>query len=165
MERLSEARGALACDLVSEILRKFGRARMRVSGISMMPALRPGDLVSIERVTPREILRGEIIVFAREGRLITHRVITKQGVGADIVLITRGDHTHANDAPVSPHEFLGRVTSVDRGRRRFAPSRWLHGHERPLERILRKSDRATAVFLYVSRFRQSLAGQGAECQS
>ncbi len=62
------------CNLVSEAVRAVGRVRLRVSGTSMVPSMRPGDLITVERAGTAEIAPGEIVVFARAGRLVVHRV-------------------------------------------------------------------------------------------
>ena len=46
-----ETASVLGCDLAAEVADAFGRVRLRVSGTSMVPAIRPGDMVSVERAS------------------------------------------------------------------------------------------------------------------
>ena len=40
---------ALGCELAGEMVRTFGRVRVRVTGTSMIPAVWPGDVLVVER--------------------------------------------------------------------------------------------------------------------
>jgi signal peptidase len=136
----------LGCELAAEVLRSWGRLRLRVVGASMLPALWPGDILSVGSQDAAEALPGDIVVFRREGRLVTHRVVEVRrqepgtrgwGLGArenppepsaqplapstQIEFVTRGDRVRRNDAPISSHELLGRVTAIERGARRLNP--------------------------------------------
>lgn len=107
-----EATRAAGCGLVAEVADSFGRVRLRVSGTSMAPGIRPGDLLSVERAKLKEISAGQVVVFSREGRLIAHRVIAKTENAGETCLVTRGDRRWRNDAPVSSAEVVGRVTDI-----------------------------------------------------
>ncbi len=65
----------LGCELAGEVVRTFGRVRVRVTGTSMIPAVWPGDVLVVERRAVERIERGEIAVAERDGRLVAHRVI------------------------------------------------------------------------------------------
>src|SRR5271156_3349515 len=65
----------LGCELAGEVVRTFGRVRVRVTGTSMIPAVWPGDVLVVERRAAEKIERGEIAVAERDGRLVAHRVI------------------------------------------------------------------------------------------
>ena len=142
-----EAVNTLGCDLVAEVAGSFGHVCLRVSGTSMVPAIRPGDLVSVERARAAEIAPGEIVVFAREGRLIVHRVVARTGSPGDGYLVTRGDRTRRNDALVSSAELVGRVTQIARGHCRVRARSGLNMAEHVTCHVLRFSDRATYLYL------------------
>lgn len=163
MEQLKEASDALRRDLAAEVVRRFGRVRLLVSGISMVPAVLPGDLISVERAGVEGISRGEIVLFAREGRLIAHRVVDRAGTPGMVYLVTCGDRMRRNDTPILPAELLGRVTSVERGHQLVPPHRWLRRPERMLCRLLRLSDRATSVYLRLRRTPAGAHERGEEC--
>jgi signal peptidase I len=157
----------LGCELAEEVVRSFGRLRLRVVGASMLPAVWPGDLLSVRSDDAAEVQPGDIVVFRREERLVAHRVVEiriqdlgsriqdlgfrSQGQSpianhqsqidnrqsaidnfpgpvsrvpypvAPIEFVTRGDRVGHNDAPISSHELLGRVTAIERGSRRLTP--------------------------------------------
>lgn len=147
-----------ACSLVSEAVRKTGRVRLCVSGTSMVPAMRPGDLITVERATTGEISPGEVVVFARAERLVVHRVkavvvgpaAADTGNSRELLLTTRGDRSRRNDPMVSSSELLGRVTQIERGNRCAQVQTKLSAKEQMISRLLRTSDRATSLYLRVS---------------
>jgi|CZKC01.1.fsa_nt_gi signal peptidase I len=146
------------CNLVSEVVRTAGRVRLRVSGTSMVPAMRPGDLITVERAGTAEIAPGEIVVFARSGRLVVHRVtgitavpgFAKSGNEGERLLQTRGDCARWNDPIVRGSELLGRVTQIERGSRRMRPRTTLGTAQQVISRLLRISDRAARFYARVS---------------
>jgi signal peptidase len=104
---------------VAAALRARGRLCLTVLGSSMFPWLRPGDILwvcctSFDRLSP-----GMVVLFAREGKLIVHRVIRKQATASGPALLTKGDCVPHTDAPVLPQEILGRVVWIQRGRRQI----------------------------------------------
>jgi signal peptidase I len=146
----------LGCELAAEVLRSFGRLRLPATGASMVPAIWPGDILSVHSADAMEALPGDIVLFGREGRLIAHRVVEKTLCHDGIQWITRGDIVGCNDAPISSHELLGRVTSIERGSRRLTPRQSLAG--RLASWILRRSELATRVVLKVRSW-----GLGTRC--
>ena len=113
MDTLADPPSEVIQSLAVEVLRRFGEARLRLMGTSMLCAVWPGDLVAVRRQGMGEIRRGHVVLFVREGRLFAHRVVGK---------IHREDRTLLeNDPPVSAAELLGRVTGVIRGSRCLVP--------------------------------------------
>ncbi len=99
------------CHLATEVLQRFGEIRLRVTGSSMLPALWPGDVLTIQRVIePSEVSPQDLVLFTREDRLFVHRVLTLSPAG----LLTGGDSLAAPDPLVSGEELLGRVVSITR---------------------------------------------------
>jgi len=96
--------------LFGDVLHRFGQAKIRVTGSSMLPAVWPGDELVVRRRSVSEARTGEIAVFTREDRLFAHRVIAHDGGR----LVTRGDAVPSPDPPVSDGELLGVVVSVSR---------------------------------------------------
>jgi signal peptidase I len=168
----------IACGLVGDVVRTFGYVRLRVFGTSMVPSILPGDLICVQRANISEISCGEIAVYAREGRMIVHRVIRcadgpEQSIGAksETLLITRGDRVSHNDSPVSSSELLGKVISIEHGNFQRRPVPGLHGWDRMIVQLLRYSDHATYLYLQLAALRQVLAkramvlvGGSNECQ-
>jgi signal peptidase I len=157
-----EAADTIGCDLASEVAAVFGSVRLRVSGTSMTPTLCPGELVSVERTRMTEIGPGEIIVFARNGRLIIHRVLAGIQSQGECYLVTRGDRARKSDAPVSSSELVGRVTPVKRGHSGILASSRLKLASRAVARLLCFSDRGTHFYLHlVSCWRVLFPGRAA----
>jgi signal peptidase len=142
-------RGAVKCELIADVARRFGEVRLKVTGTSMLPSLWPGDILTVRRQGTAEILPGEVVMFARQGHLVAHRVVERTLCQDRTQWVTRGDSVGSNDAPVSSHELLGRVTAIERGSRRLTP------HQSVASRfaswILCRSDLATRVLLRFSR--------------
>ena len=115
------------CELAAEVLRSFGSLRFRAIGASMLPTLWPGDILSVRRMDEHDALPGDIVLYARQGSLVAHRVVKRTVHQDRVELITRGDSMPLDDAPISRHELLGRVTTIERGARRFPPRRTAAG--------------------------------------
>ena len=135
---------------------------LHVSGHSMAPLLRPGDVVMAQPVSPESLCRGDLVVVHRPAELITHRLVAVDEQGWH----TKGDNCHQTDAPVRAPAILGRVVAVERGCARLdltSPrwarvNRWLGrlgGWEARLARQIaarkaaRPADRLVAVFFRV----------------
>jgi hypothetical protein len=154
----------IKCELAGEVVRTFGELRLRVLGTSMVPAIHPGDLISIQHVSLSEISPGEIALYLRGGRLFAHRVVARAGSSEQPLLILRGDRLRHNDPPVCASELLGRVHFIERGERRLQPATALRVWERMILRVLRFSDRATYLYLRLDAGRQRLFPGRTECQ-
>lgn len=99
---------------VREALRTRGIVVLQVAGGSMGPWLRPGDLVVIRRCQAEELSAGRVVVFAREGHLVIHRILRRAIQSGECVLLTKGDAAPRPDAPVRSAELLGEVLSIER---------------------------------------------------
>ncbi len=113
------------CSLAAEALRSWGTLKLRANGISMLPTLWPGDLLTIQSVRPERIQAGDIVLYMRQGRFFVHRVISQNLMLDEGVLVTRGDCMSENDPPVGRRELLGTITEVQRADSVFAPVRTL----------------------------------------
>jgi signal peptidase len=148
--------------LVEEVVRSIAEVHLRVLGTSMVPAMFPGDLVSILRASLDEISLGEVVLFLQNGRMLVHRVVGRNQVPAaghpeEPYLITRGDRLRHDDPTVSSREFLGRMVSIERNNRNIelAP----HRSNGQFARLLRASDRATYLYLRLGAcWRTSISG-------
>jgi len=97
-------------EIAEEILRSFGELRFVARGVSMLPAIFPGDQLVVRRERIEDARTGDVVLFRREGRLFAHRVVA----GLCGTLITRGDALEQSDAPITEEEWLGRVSKVIR---------------------------------------------------
>ena len=139
--------------LAIDMLRSVGEARLTVSGGSMLPSLWPGDILEIHRVAAEDISQGDIVVFARENRLIVHRVLRMNRQGANMTVTTCGDRSAKADSPVSTNELLGRVRTIQRGERNIIPR--LTPWSRMASWILRRSEFCTRLLLHFSMVRRN----------
>jgi signal peptidase I len=140
-------RGAIGCELAAEVNRRFGSLQLFVSGSSMVPAVRPGDVLHVRHSEVADLSKGDIVVFRRAGRLIAHRAVRAPGKSGKGPLVTQGDRVHRKDAPISGSELLGRVVAIERNGERTNPRSRFDRGWRAIGRVLRFSDRATSLFL------------------
>jgi len=136
---------AIKCELAAEVLRSSGTLRLRVMGWSMLPTVWPGDTLMVQRVDPREVPEGDIVVFGRERRLFAHRVVKNK----NSALLTRGDSMPTPDSPVEHSEFLGRVSLIVRNGRCIKPRRTLRVEERAIASLVQRSELAARVVVGV----------------
>lgn len=129
---MSGTPGSLIAEtLVREILeREEGRAVLRVASSSMSPRIETGDLISIVRVAPRQLLPGDVVVFrSAEADLVVHRLIWRDRLlGRPSRIFTKGDASSCLDRSVSVDQVVGRVEGITRGGGRRNPTT-------PLDRV------------------------------
>jgi signal peptidase I len=149
--RFPEPVQGLKCELAAELLWTTGRLRLKVEGFSMFPAIRPGDVLTVERVDPRRTREGEVVVCGCGTSLRVHRLAGKLGDGGRMAFVTRGDSLVRDDPPVPPEQVLGRVTTVERGQLKFTcqgkPPLW----NRLVSGLCSRSTRLTGIMLRVCR--------------
>ena len=80
----------------------------------MVPALRPGDKVSLEKVSESVWSVGEMLVFNDAGTFYCHRLHRTFFREGRLYLVTRADGDVEEDQPVAVEQVLGRVVSVRR---------------------------------------------------
>jgi signal peptidase len=153
MASVTDERSHLKFSLAVEVLRSAGEARLFVGGGSMLPSIWPGDILEIHRVAAADLAVHDVVVFARENRLVVHRILSLNRERDEVVLITRGDRSHQTDSPVSVSELLGKVKTIQRGRRRLVPhkTRWTH----IASWILLRSELCTRILLYLAVIRRN----------
>jgi hypothetical protein len=131
-------------ELLLQVLRDYGRVRIRALGTSMLPALWPGDVLDIERTDGGEIGGGDIVLRERSGQLFAHRVVAAWGSGRRRMVVTQGDSIPHADQPFRASELLGRVEVVVRAGHEIPPSHpgafglaasWLFRRSDPVRRI------------------------------
>jgi len=117
LEARSDTFDRVGCDLVAGSLRAGNEVRVRVAGSGMFPALGPGDELLVRALALAGPSPGDLLMFVRNGRLCTHRLIDQLDHAGAARLITRGDAAPQCDPPVAPSEILGTVASITRGGR------------------------------------------------
>ena len=97
-------------DVSDRLLTAGCRVRFRASGLSMHPSIRDGELLDVERVDFTSIQPGDVLLYRHERRPIAHRVVQIYRDGGTISgFLLCGDAKSACDAPIEPHQVLGRV--------------------------------------------------------
>ena len=81
----------------------------------MEPALKPNDLIVVEKATVAQIEQGDIIAFDShmEMGIVAHRAIEVYEHDGDLVIDTRGDNAE-NEDPwyVTDDDLIGKVKDV-----------------------------------------------------
>ena len=121
--------------LVCDALRLAGRLRLRVQGASMLPALWPGDVLTVDS-NSEPLVCGDIVMVERDGRLFVHRLVARDGS----YWITCGDAVPQNDPPVESRNVLGKIVGIQRGKREWSPRANVSLFEQCVARLLAKSD-------------------------
>lgn len=107
--------------LLADVLRRYGRVRLRATGTSMLPAIAPGDILLVERCPFHLLQPGDVVLFTDRQRIVAHRLLDTRGA----FVVTRGDSNWRPDSPAHETQILGRVTIVlngDRARTGSLPS-------------------------------------------
>lgn len=78
----------------------------------MIPAIYPGDLLTVRSHRIAEARRGQIVLCLREGRFWAHRVIRKWREGNRFWIATRGDALRNEDPSLDENQLLGSVTAI-----------------------------------------------------
>ncbi len=165
MSGLGQISSVTACRLVAESVRECGEIRLCAVGTSMVPAIHPGDVLSIQPVNPKEISRGDIVVYAREQVLVVHRVVRTPAESCEPYLVTRGDRLLHDDKPVRACDLLGQVVSIERQNRRVSVYPFSNRAGQALRLVLRRSERATSLFLRANALWSGLFSKGSVWQA
>jgi len=105
------------CNLFEDLLRRGLSIRVRVTGCSMAPFLKGGEVLTIKPAHPASLRRGDLIFYKDGcGAPVLHRLVRMDRSCAETVTIqTKGDALPACDAPISHEEILGKVCRVEYG--------------------------------------------------
>ena len=87
--------------VLADVMKLRGSAWIVGTGHSMHPTLRDGDAVLI--VPPRQVARGEIVLFVKHGLPVVHRVIAVE----NRTLRTRGDAARLLDGWIENADVVG----------------------------------------------------------
>ena len=113
-DRELQAHSVAGRELVAEVASNFGEVRLRVTGASMIPAIWPGDVITVCRCEITELQPGQIVLYRRKGKLVVHRVTCVRGD----LLTTRGDSLQCDDPPITKSDIIGQVVYLVRNGRR-----------------------------------------------
>jgi len=99
--------------------------RFQATGISMIPAIRPGDTITLSQPRERAPRKGEIAAFIQPntGRLLVHRI--RKVAGKHFII--KGDNINSQAVKVPGENIVGIVTAIHReNKARFWPNRNLY---------------------------------------
>lgn len=105
------------CGLFEDLLSGGTAVRVRVTGGSMAPFLRGGEILTIEPLNPERLRIGDLVFFRKRGlpEPAVHRVIRIRHAGEGGILVqTQGDALNLPDEPVVLGDVLGKVRVVER---------------------------------------------------
>src|SRR5579862_9219792 len=135
-----------ARSMAAEVLQSSGVVRLGVTGSSMLPALWPGDIVTVV-ARADEPRVGEIILFQRQDQFVIHRVVRLASSAGHTQIVTRGDCMNDDDMAIGASEVLGRVAAVRRGSREFSSAPEQSPLQKSLGWLLSRSDFLSAIAL------------------
>ena len=128
VDRLSLTDDAFA-KLSREILEQGDSIRFKAHGSSMLPLIHDGDLLTIQSINLDSIKNGSVIFYqAIGGKCIAHRVVKIEPRDHKQIILTRGDASPKSEERIQPHQILGHVVGIQRGKNQINPNRnvwWL----------------------------------------
>ena len=101
-------------DLGFSLLTEGKVLKIRASGYSMYPLIKPGSVIFIEPLMEnKNPVPGEILAWKRESGFVVHRLVRIIMKGNEIIYITRGDSCGNEDKPVTKEMIAGKVIRVE----------------------------------------------------
>ena len=127
--------------------------RIKPTGYSMFPAIRPGNIVIIAPVINQSNLTvGDIVVFKRDSDFVLHRLTDIRHQEGSAFYITRGDSSINEDKPITADKIISVVTSIEIKRSETIPHRRkIHYHRnRAMVKIIHLWNKLLRVINYNS---------------
>ena len=112
---LQELPNEVLVDLIITVLEKGSAFRFQAKGSSMTPFIKDGDVITLESIQGKKILRGDVVavISPTPEKLRVHRVV-KISKGSYTI---KGDNVSRIDGTFEKAQILGRVIKVERGAR------------------------------------------------
>jgi signal peptidase I len=146
--------------MVIESLQCGASVFLELQGTSMLPALWPGDVLTVAPMSGDELATGDLVFVVRAGRSFVHRLVGKMELDGCPSWITRGDSVREEDTPLTTSQVRGRVVSIRRGSRNLIPNRKPSHTDRAFSWMLCHSARITGLVLRIHEFRLNLSRIG-----
>jgi signal peptidase I len=134
--------------VLRDLLEDGAPVQIQVTGLSMVPFIRAGDLVTLVPAAKRSARIGDVIAYGRSAaKFRLHRVVGRSRE----TLVPRGDGAAAPDQPITLEDVIGRVTHVERTGRRV----WLGlGPERVLIALLSRLGLLVPLLRFYEKLRR-----------
>lgn len=87
----------------------FGVRPALISGISMEPTIKAGDIAITRPVSPGDVRVGDIVRYRQGHTAILHRVMEMYRQGDKTIFITKGDNNNTADAPWDSSQLEGKL--------------------------------------------------------
>ena len=102
--------------LFEDILRNGTDLRVRVTGRSMTPFLKGGEVLTIRQMPCSSLRKGDLILFRNAyDTPVLHRILNKRKtVDGTFSFITKGDALMAFDEEIHEDSVLGKVLRIER---------------------------------------------------
>ncbi len=124
MLREKSHKDRIVLPVLNQWIKSGKRNRIFISGCSMKPLLNDGSQVFVEHVR-RSVKTGDIIIYLRDERLISHRVLRVIKDGGSTFYLTKGDSAVRFDKPVvGEEEIAGIVRGIVKGRKTIDLTGW-----------------------------------------
>lgn len=97
---------------IKEKIQQVGSVSLKLSGHSMYPTIKNGDLITIEACKFEDVGINDIIAcyFSNSEHFVIHRVVGIENINSKRVLLTKGDNNNYIDArAVKQCNFVGKV--------------------------------------------------------
>lgn len=102
--------GSAYAEMVIQSLRERQRVRTMFSGRSMIPTLREGMQILLERAEPGQIEAADVIMYRKADRAIVHRVVGIIRQNQNRLFVTKGDnHAYISSDCIPEKDLIGRV--------------------------------------------------------
>jgi len=80
----------------------------------MWPSIRPQDKIIVVPATPKELHRGDLVIYREKDALICHRLLRKVRATAGFLFWVRGDAMNWGYETIDHQNLVGRVTRIIR---------------------------------------------------
>lgn len=100
--------------LAESLLKDNINFKIPVTGDSMSPVLRTGDVIYIEPVKAEGLDMGDILIFKTEGNMTAHRLVRILRSNGRSMFLTKGDTFSSVDMPLKEEDIIGRAYAVEK---------------------------------------------------
>ena len=112
---IEEPSGIELANFFEEILTKGTDIRVRVTGSSMTPFLKGGEIVTISKTDRSDLRMGDLILFKNDqGLPVLHRILRQWNRNNKCYYQAKGDGLIAPDKPIPEGCILGKVYLVEK---------------------------------------------------